>query len=47
MDESLPEEVLLDGNAEAKAYEFYTVGSIEVGAACPASVLSTKHWQVW
>jgi hypothetical protein len=30
MDESLPEEVLLDANREAKAYEFYTVGEIEV-----------------
>ncbi len=30
MDDSLPEEVLLDANKEAKAYEFYTVGEIEV-----------------
>lgn len=30
MDDSLSEEVLLDANKEAKAYEFYTVGEIEV-----------------
>ena len=32
MDASSPEEVLLDANKEAKAYEFYTVGEIEARA---------------
>jgi oligopeptidase B len=30
MDTSLPEEVLLDENAEAKPYKFYSVGGTEV-----------------
>jgi protease II len=30
MDESLPEEILLDENAEAEKHSFYMVGSFEV-----------------
>lgn len=30
MDETAPEEVLLDGNAEARAYDFYMPSGIEV-----------------
>jgi protease II len=30
MDESMPEEILLDENVEAAKYEFYMVGGFEV-----------------
>ena len=44
MDETAPEEVLLDGNAEARASDFYMPSGVEVRGASAKSWASTRRF---